>query len=233
MASENKQLLARVWKPGFTKLSELVDSACLKRDPYLDRVFGQEARRLKDEIPQPNSKAAHDYLRAKLDELDRVTVNFSLSAQTVEDINASCRDLNIIRDCFVNRMIILLLGVGQQVSGIDVHEFVTENLLDNFVDAQWTGGLNAISGWVTTGPFAVIREAIDENKANKRHPDTPFHACVITQKTFPELTAVDPIAFNSYLPDEHIPGSEAQKRDQERKKREQKRMETLLKKMGL
>jgi hypothetical protein len=218
MTRPNRQLLAKVWRPLLTEFSDITERACLRRDAYLDHVLAHEAKVLKEEIPCRNSPAARAYLQSKLEDLDRSPVNFSLSPATIEAVNRACKDLNVIRDCFINRVLFLLLAdmnTCEAVTGITFHDHLPDILGDNDRDflyaPLWGGGLRAVSEIVSSDPFWALRNVIDYFREQEDEFVEPLHACLITPESFLKKPP-GVIALNCYLPDERISDSPASKR---------------------
>ena len=209
----NGQLLAKVSRPVLRKFRTKIESACLRRDAYLDHVFAHEAKALKDEIPCPNSPEARAYLQRRLEELDRIPVNFSLSPATIEAVNRACKELNVIRDCFINRVLFLLsadMKTCEAVVGIKFLKYLGDILGEHDRDFLYAplfgGGLDAVSEIVSSDPFWAVRNAMDHAREEWHEEVEPLHACVI----LPALFRNEPlraVALNCYLPDEYVPGT--------------------------
>lgn len=218
MAETNRQLLARVWRPLLKKFNSIIEGACLRRDAYLNHVFAHEARALKDEIPCANSDEARAHLQRKLEDLDRVPVNFSLSAETVMAVTRACGGLNVNRDCFINRVLFLLVAdvtICEAIIGIEIRRHLADVLGDHDRDylysPVWAGSVHAISGIVGNDPFWALRNVIGHFQSKAEEFARPLHACLITPDLFSQKpTGV--MALNCYLPDELIPNSSASKR---------------------
>jgi len=196
MDQPNRQLLAKVWRPLLRKFSGTIERACLRRDAYLDHVFAHEAKVLKDEIPCRNSREARDYLQSRLEDLDdRVPVNFSLSPPTIEAVNRACEELNVIRDCFINHVLFLLIAkidMCEAVTGIELRKCLPDILGDHDRDylyaPLWGGGLSAVSEIVSSDPFWALRNVIDhlrEPGGRIRHTASrlPHPARVVPEQT--------------------------------------------------
>lgn len=217
MQQKNQQLLAKVWRPLLQHFSTIIERACLRRDAYLDRVFSHEASVLKDEIPCRNSPEARKYLQSELEKLERIPVNFSLSPATIDAINRACEELNIIRDCFINRVLFLLsanMDRCKGIIGIDIRECLPEILGDHDRDylyaPLWGGGLHAVSEIVSSDPFWALRNTIDHFREQGDKVDL-LHARLIIPEMFSKKPA-GVIALNCYLPDERVPDSPAARR---------------------
>jgi hypothetical protein len=217
MRQTNRQLLARVSRPLLKKFNGAVGRACLRRDAYLDRVFRHEAEALKNEIPERNSDEVRAYLQDKLQLWERVPVNFSLSAATIEAVNSACEELNVIRDCFVNRILFLLTAnveTCEVITGIPIREHLAEILGQHdrdFIYAPlWGGGLDAISEIVNSDPFWALRNIIEDLRTQGDELVEDLHACVI----LPEMFSNKPsgvIALNCYLPSDYAAPSDSLK----------------------
>ena len=217
MQSNTVQLQARVWRPLLKKCSTAMDRACLRRDAYLDHVFAHEAWALKKELPGPNSKESRNYLQRQLEDLDRVPVNFSLSPASVAAVNDACKELNIIRDCFINRVLFLLaadIRTCEVVAGFDFHADLPEILGDHERDyiyaPLWGGGLYAVSEIVNSDPFRGLRNVIEHYRQQGDERASPLHACLILPGLF-SRTPQELLALNCYLPDQYVPGTPAAK----------------------
>jgi len=212
------QLFAKLWRPVLRKFSSTVERACLRRDAYLDHVFAHEAGVLKDELPCPNSPAARAYLRGKLEELDRVPVNFSLSPATIEAVNRACEELNVIRDCFINRVLFLLsadMKTCEAVIDIKFRDYLGEILGEHDRDFLYAplfgGGLDAVSEIVSSDPFWALRNAMDHAREKRQEEVEPLHACVILPQLFKD-NPPGAITLNCYLPDAYVPEPPAAKK---------------------
>lgn len=220
--NKTKQLISRIWRPLFERFNRQVEDACLRRDAYLDRVLSFEAAALLQELPSPNSPEARAYLQSQLDQLDRVPVNFSLSASTVEAINRACKERNVIRDCLMNRVIFLLVADAntyQRVLSVEMDKMIPEILESQGREAiyapVWDGGLRAIAEIVNGDAFYALRSVIAHCREECATWIEPLHACRI----IPEMFSKRPqgvLALNCYWADECIPGSAAKQRAIER-----------------
>lgn len=211
-----KKILASVWKDLIALLNKKVDKACLNRDAYLDHVLRHEADRLIPEIEVPNSSEARAFLSRHLALLDRKPVSFTLSPETIAAIDAGCQAKNIPRDCFINRVLFMLV--------VNHHTFFRRTLFDPaefwpevlhrygrlFDDHLTDGGLELIREMVTDDPFWAMRACIDI--AREQHPDEDLPR--LHMIAMPEDLMKDKVpsmlGLNCYLPDSAIEGHPAQ-----------------------
>ena len=109
--TENKtKVLVNVYEPVIAIMKHKLDAACLKRDAYLDKALQVEAGFLRKEVITPNSDKAKSYIADNLKQLKLKPLNLLLSTETVELINEVCKEKNIPRDAFINRVFLLLIA---------------------------------------------------------------------------------------------------------------------------
>jgi len=109
MKHNTKKITAKVWEPILKKLDLKLDAACLKRDAYLSKVLSIELAHLDSEVVFSNSPAAHKFIADRLERLrPRKPVSFSLDESVIERLNDICARKAIVRDAFLNRMLLIL-----------------------------------------------------------------------------------------------------------------------------
>lgn len=225
---QTRQLLTRIWDRSEARLSELIEKAALRRDTYLDRVLAHEADMLLREVPRSNSPLAHKFLQRKMRELPAKKVNLTLSQGTVYRINQACKDRNIPRDCFINRVIWMLVAPSsfyKRMIGFDpssrVGEVLSPENRNEFYIENWPTSLHGAESVVNDDSFRAIRFLIDDN--NKRRSDRDIsvdpllRVCIIPALFNPNpADGIPPMealyALNCWLPDSSIPGSSAAKK---------------------
>jgi len=227
---EQRQLLTRIWVRTERKLSSLIEQAALKRDAYLDRVLAHEAEALLREIPEANSRLAHDFLKRKIRELptsdeadkhERIKkTNLTVSQRTFELIDAACTERNIPRDCFINRVILMLVGGrGFYAQLLEDNEFDSYVLgpdsREEFYGGFHLSSIEAIDSVVNDDPFRGIRyliECANQQKADKIKPLLAIPVGPWMFKISPPPEAL--YGLNCWLPDDYIPGTEAYRQKQ-------------------
>lgn len=117
--TENKsKVLVNVYEPVMAILKHKLDAACLKRDAYLDKALHIEAGFLREEVKMPNSDEAKSYITDNLKQLKLKPLNMLLSTKTVELINEVCKEKNIPRDAFINRVFLLLIASDSVIDAL-------------------------------------------------------------------------------------------------------------------
>ena len=235
--NQTQKISIKIWRPALDKFNDLIESSCLRRDAYLNRVLTDEVVRLDQEVSIPNSAEAQKFVSKKLDLLDRKLFSLTLPPKLIESIDDVCKRKRIVRDAFFNRFFLLLVAKRALVSKL----FFPDD------DAEWNWQARVWSERKHDGPFVQnvfqplnpdidplwpIRAAIEmenDEQGEKSHdyvvPQTgdavKVQTDVLTQDIVP-LTNLytklfnlkidnetDLIGLNCYLPDREIPDSQA------------------------
>jgi hypothetical protein len=174
--NENKtKVLVNVYEPLIHIMKRKFDAACLKRDAYLDKALKIESTYLRKEVTTSNSDKAKSYIADNLKQLRLKPLNLLLSAETVELMNEVCKEKNIPRDAFINRVFLLLIAsdsviavlfndekmkVGDDTNYLDyVNEFVCEEA--RFYNRS--NVLDTIEEFVEISPFWRLRAVFDDD----------------------------------------------------------------------
>ncbi|WIM04644.1 MAG: hypothetical protein OHM77_07995 [Candidatus Nitricoxidivorans perseverans] len=104
-----QKVAVKVWRPILDKLEVKMTAACLRRDAYLSRILEVELDCLDKEVAVANSEAARAFVARKFDLLpDKKLVTFVLRSDLVERMSDVCARKRIVRDAFLNRLLLLL-----------------------------------------------------------------------------------------------------------------------------
>jgi hypothetical protein len=136
--TENKtKVLVNVYEPLIAIMKHKFDAACLKRDAYLDKALRIEAGFLRSEVKEPNSDRARNFIAENLKELKLKPLSLSLSTETVELVNEVCKEKNIPRDSFINRLFLLLIASETILKALFLfHQVKIEDIEEAFLCAK-------------------------------------------------------------------------------------------------
>lgn len=211
-----RKILVGVWKDLIALLNKRVDEACLNRDAYLDYVFRHEAASLLAEVETANSADARVYLAGELARLDRKPVSFMLSAETIEAIDKACVAKNVPRDCFVNRILFLLVADQRKLFSkllLDPKEYWPEALSRYgrvWDDTLISGSLPLIANVVADDPFFAVRACITLARELHGTDEVPLlHSMLVPADLLGERVA-STLGLNCYMDDSMIEGHPAQ-----------------------
>lgn len=197
-----RKIAVKVWQPVIDKLDKKIELGCLRRDAYIGKVLAIELERLDEEIAQPNSEAARDFVAAKLNLLNRKTVTFSLRTDLVNKLDEICTKKLIIRDAFFNRILLMLTATPSQIDRLLALDSDWQNIVWNEHPCDWSFFPDIFYPLEPSlDPFWVIREGIRlTNKENG--PDQSFYGVVLTDRHFKDR---DLFGLNCYLNDKDVP----------------------------
>ena len=226
------KITVQIWRPILDKLAEKLDTACLRRDAYLNRLLETELPHLNAEVRLPNSEAAQRYVAARLDTLDRKIVSLSLRPDLVAQLNAICHRLGIGRDSFFNRVFLLLAASPRLIDRLLFNDVEIDNWrVEVWSERKHEGPFfqNVFSPLdPEINPFWAIREGLDyfgDDEGIEEIPSpldgTPVHVrrnltggLLLVESVYSsiftsEFPGADLTGLNCYLPDWMVPGSDA------------------------
>lgn len=111
MASESKQtkIAMTVWEDLFSLFSNKLDRCFIKRDAFLNHVISVELDNLKKGLEgRKNSVHAKKHIASNLRDLGTKTINVVVDKQVAKDLNSIVKEHNLVRDAFINRLLLLL-----------------------------------------------------------------------------------------------------------------------------
>lgn len=169
-----------IWKPLLEALRDYTEQACLRRDAYLAKVLAHEIEVLARQTGR-NSDLGREFLHRGLKSLDCQSATFTLPADLIDRINEVCRERNLHRDCFFNRVLLLITPKAQRalyewlyasddVTSVGWHALIDQ--LDTFEMAHnhFYSKLHIIRQAVDEDPLGMIREAV--GAFNEKHAET-------------------------------------------------------------
>lgn len=199
-----KKIAVKIWQPVIDKLDKKIELGCLRRDAYIGKVLAIELERLDEEIAQPNSEAARDFVAAKLNLLNRKVVTFSLQTDLVHRLDNICDKKRIVRDAIFNRILLLLTATPAQIDRLLLLDSDWLNIVWNEHVCDWNYFPNVFYPLEPdVDPFWVIREGIKLTN-DATGSDNSFYRAVLTDRYFKNT---DLFGLNCYLPDIYVPNS--------------------------
>lgn len=198
-----KRTTFKIWEPLAKSLEEKMEQAFLRRDGFLNNLISQELDVLIQECENVNSPEVSSHIQKMLKDLKLVTVSMSLDTALIEKLNQTCASKNIIRDAFINRLILYLVASPQLISHIffDDDDWRKRVLKEsyNFIDEIEI--FEPI--YVPSHPFENLRAALLSEDLDRNFYTRVFREGFPSQKT--NLSG-----FNCLMSDVEVPDSEAQ-----------------------
>lgn len=120
-------------------------------------------------------------------------VNIVVDKATADALNSVVDTSNLVRDAFMNRLIMLLRSSGPQLKYLELPEFITGSQFDSWVEPMPTSPMQAIEA-VHADPLFYLRVACEErHKTGLYLLDLP-----------PKLAG-----FTCYMDESMVPGTKA------------------------
>lgn len=146
-------------------LSGQLSSCFVKRDAFIEHLIEVETPHLAKEMSgKRQSNAARRYISGELKRKAPKTVNVKIKSVTAHRLNTVIKDSNMVRDAFVNRIILLLTATPRLLSAIGLPETVTESIRStNYINADLPASPLAAMQELISDPFWYFRSWDKEN----------------------------------------------------------------------
>jgi hypothetical protein len=192
--SQTTKITVKIYEPLLKDFSGQINSLFIKRDAFLNSMIQEEVRHLAIDLEGKKlSLRAKRYIAGELKKMKTKVVNLVVDKSTANQLNAIVEETNIVRDAFINRLIMFLRSSSPLLSYLDLPEFITGSAFDSSVEPMPTSPMKAIEA-VHFDPLFYLRVAAEE-----RHK-TGLYLIDLTPKL---------AGFACYLDDSQVPGTKA------------------------
>lgn len=187
------KITVKIYEPLLRDFDKQIDALFIKRDAFLNNMIKGEVQHLAADMEGKRlSASAKRYIAGELKRLGTVPVNIVVDRATADNLNAVVDATNLVRDAFVNRLIMLLRSSHQLLNYLELPEFITGSAFDSCIEPMPTSPMKAIEA-VHSDPLFYLRVACEErHKTGLYLLDLP-----------PKLAG-----FACYLDDASVPGTE-------------------------
>lgn len=191
---ETTKITVRIYEPLLRNFDKQLDSLFIKRDAFLNAMIREEVSNLKEDLAgRCNSAAAKRHIARELKRLGTKTVNVVVDKATADALNEVVAETNMVRDAFVNRLIMFLRSSPKMLQGLDLPEYVTGSDFAGVVEPMPTSPMRAIES-VHSDPFYYLRVACEERHGKGLYLlDLPAQmtgfACVLDDSVVPGTRA--------------------------------------------
>ncbi len=231
MSIENNKtkILVNVYEPLIDIMKSKLDAACLKRDAYLDIALRSEVNFLLENTTS-NSDKAKNYITDNLKQLKLKPLNLLLSTETIDLINSICKDKNVPRDAFINRVFLLMVAYDTILTelfygiadGNDYYEYweggYGREKFEELVGRYWwlPNTLDIVEGLVRIPPLWKLRSIFENNKICERISfnfyNYYFERYALNQlpPEYGPLRVENSIGFNVFMTDDDVSKDELQ-----------------------
>lgn len=187
------KITVKVYRPLIEDFNVRVDALLLRRDAFLNATIAREVPRLARDLEgKVNTKAANRYIAGELKRLGTIPVNMVVDKTTAEALNQVVKQHNLVRDAFINRLLLMLRGGHQLLTRLNLAEFVNGSEFQwSCVEPMQTSPLKALED-VHKDPLLYLRESCEER-----------HKVGLYLLDFPQRLA----GFTCYLDNALVPGT--------------------------
>jgi hypothetical protein len=187
------------------------ESACLRRDDYLAMVIELEIEHLAAEVPEPNSDQARAFIKQSLNDerLERRWMSIQLPGPLVKNLDETCKNKNIPRDAFLNRLLFMLAAAPKTIDQIFFADFA------DWRTEVWSEGKHEGPFFENVfypleqkiDPFWAIRYGLELKKLRWKNRTWNFYTTQLD-----DSLGVNLYGLNCHLSDRSIPGSPEKKK---------------------
>lgn len=194
---EQTKITIKVWEKLLDQFNKNLDESFIKRDAYLNHILKTETKFLREEMKELKlSSEARRYISSELKHLGTKTINVTVDKDTADNLNDIVSKSNMVRDAFINRLMLLLTLRDKQLEVMlklhGLRNYATHN--DEPLPLSPAECLREVSN----DPLYYVRSAVDYEKEKGLY-----------------LTELEESKFSSgmtcYLNDSNVPGTEAYK----------------------
>ncbi|NDU80278.1 MAG: hypothetical protein G3I11_02860 [Ferrovum sp.] len=169
-----------------------IDSLYIKRDAFLNAIIGGEIENLANDMDgkQLTSKA-NRYVAGELKRMGTRSVNIVVDKSTAEKLNTIVKQSNMVRDAFINRLILFLRSKDALLNYLELPARVDSKEFHAGMEQFPTSPLGALEA-VQGDPFFYLRTACEER-----------HGMGLYLIDLPKKLA----GFSCFLLDSEVPGT--------------------------
>jgi hypothetical protein len=163
---------------------------------------------------------AKSYIADNLKQLKLKPFNLLLSTETVELINEVCKEKNIPRDAFINRVFLLLIASDNVLMALFGHDVNTKSYLENGLDGfvyndyidrnilDTPNSLDTVEEFVSISPFFRLRLLIDDNLKLYSYAFKKNYLSILPDE-YAFLKTDNTLGFNTFMTDDEVYEQEA------------------------
>ncbi len=193
------KITVKIYEPLLRDFDCQIDKLFIKRDAFLNAMIQKEVQHLASEMEgkllTPNAKR---YISGELKRMGTTQVNVVVDKTTADELNAIVKTSNMVRDAFINRLIMLLRSSSALLSHLELPDFITGSEFDSYVEPMPTSPMKAMEA-VHADPLYYLRVSCLE-----RH-DSGLYLLDLPQKL---------AGFTCYMDESVVPGTKAYEQTQ-------------------
>ena len=189
---QQTKITVKVYERLLTSFNKKLETCFIKRDALLNHIIRLELSNLnKDMEGLKLTNPARHYISGELKRLGTKTINVVVDKDTAQGLNDIVGKCNMVRDSFINRLILLLNSSDKLLEILGLPDKTNDRSLSP-AESMSTSPLQAIVS-IIDNPLFYLRTAIQEENREKLY----------TFDLGKEL-----IGMSCYIDDVNVPGTE-------------------------
>ena len=194
MSDELTKITVKIQKELHAGFNRQIDRLHIKRDAFLNHMIRTEIPHLRADLEgKRQSNAARHYIAGSLKRLGTDKVNLQVEKATAEMLNEAVSNANMVRDAFINRLILFLRSREWLLEILELPKLAAYSEFGGWVEPMPTSPLSAMEA-VYADPMFYLRVAAEERY------ETGLHLLNLPMKF---------VGFCCYLTDDQVPGTKA------------------------
>ncbi len=186
------KITVKIFEPLLKGFDHQIDRLFIKRDAFLNHIIKAEVAHLAEEMAGKRlSSKARQYVSQQLKKMGTKTVNVVVDKDTANALNAVVGQCNMVRDAFLNRLIIFLRSSAPLLSHLELPHFIVRSEFDSVYEEMPTSPLGSMEA-VTADPFYYLRISVAERY------NTGLYLLDLPKKL---------IGFSCFIDDSQVPGT--------------------------
>lgn len=139
IAMNQTKMTVKIYEPLFKSFDDQMNRLCIKRDAFLNHMIKRETPNLAKELDGRRlSSSARRYISGSLKRMGTRTVNVVVDKETADALNAVVDASNIVRDAFINRLIMFLRSADTVLDYFGMPKFIVPSDFDDWYEPMPT-----------------------------------------------------------------------------------------------
>ena len=199
MKMSQTKITVKIYEPLLRGFDRQLANLFIKRDAFLNAMIAEEVQHLASDMQGKRlTISAKQYIAGELKRMGTTPVNVVVDQATAVALNSVVDASNLVRDAFMNRLIMLLRSSGPLLKYLELPEFITGSQFESCVEPMPTSPMQAIEA-VHADPLFYLRVGCRE-----RH-ETGLYLLDLPPKL---------AGFTCYMDESMVPGTKAYEQTQ-------------------
>ena len=156
------KMTVKIYEPLLKSFDDQMDLLCIKRDAFLNNMIKRETPNLAQELDGRRlSSNARRYISGSLKKMGTRTVNVVVEKETADALKAVVDASNIVRDAFINRLIMFLRSADTVLDYFGIPKSIVPSDFHDWYEPMPTSPMKAMEA-VFFDPLYYLRIAAEE-----------------------------------------------------------------------